>query len=133
MAGKSDYLESKILNYIFNGGSFTAPSTVYVALFTSAPTDAGGGTEVSGGSYARAAITCNDTNFPTTSTGLIQNAVVQNFAQASAGWGTVVAFGIFDALTDGNLLYWGAISPTKTVASGDTLSIAINQLQISEE
>jgi hypothetical protein len=133
MAGKSDYLENKILNYIFNGGTFTAPTTVYVGLYTSAPTDAGGGTEVSGGSYARVAITCNTTNFPTTSDGQIENAVAQNFAQASAGWGTVVAFGIFDALTSGNLLYWGTVSPSKTVAAGDTLSIAINQLQISED
>lgn len=133
MAGKSDYLENKILNFIFNGGSFTAPATVYIGLFTSAPTDAGGGTEVSGGSYARVAITCNTGNFPTTSTGLIQNANVHNFAQASAGWGTVVAFGIFDALSSGNLLYWGTISPSKTVASGDTLSIATNQLQVSED
>lgn len=133
MAGKSDYLENKILNYIFNGSSFSAPSTVYIGLYTSAPSDTGGGTEVSGGSYARVAITCNTTNFPTTTTGLIQNAVAQNFAQASAGWGTIVAFGIFDALTSGNLLYWGLITPNKTVATGDTLSIAINQLQVSED
>lgn len=133
MAGKSDWLECKILNYIFNGGSFAAPSTVYIALFTAAPNDAGGGTEVTGGSYARKAITCDTTNFPATSTGTIQNAVAQNFAQASAAWGTVVAFGIFDALSGGNLLYWGLVTPNKTVASGDTLSIAVNQLQISEE
>lgn len=133
MAGKSDYLENKVLNYIFNGGAFSAPATVYVGLYTSAPTDAGGGTEVSGGSYARVAITCNTTNFPTTTTGVIRNAVAQNFAQASAAWGTVVAFGIFDALTGGNLLYWGTISPSKTVASGDTLSIAINNLEITED
>lgn len=133
MAGKSTYLQNKILNFIFNGGAYTPPATVYIALYTSAPTDAGGGTEVSGGSYARANITCNTTNFPTTTTSVIQNAVAQVFAQASAGWGTIVAFGIFDALTAGNLLYWGAISPSKTVASGDTLSIAINQLQITED
>lgn len=131
--GKSDYLENRILNSIFNGAAFPVIGTVYIALFTAAPTDAGGGTEVAGGSYARKAITCNTTNFPATTTGMIQNAVAQAFAQASAAWGTVVAFGVFDALTAGNLLYHGAVSPNKTVASGDTLSIAVNQLQISEE
>lgn len=133
MAGKSDYLENKILNYIFNGGSFSAPATVYLGLFTSAPTDAGGGTEVSGGSYARVAKTCNTTNFPTTTNGVITNDTLITFAQATASWGTIVAFGIFDALSGGNLLYWGNVSPAKTVANGDTMSVAIGSLTISED
>lgn len=133
MAGKSDYLENKILNYIFNGGVFAAPATVYIALYTAVPTDAGGGTEVTGGSYARAAITCDTTNFPVTSSGIIANAVAFAFATATAGWGTIVAFGVFDALTNGNLLYWGLITPNKTVANGDTISVSIGQLQITED
>lgn len=133
MAGKSDFLENKILNFLFNGGSFSAPATVYIGLYTSAPTDAGGGTEVSGGSYARAAVACNTTNFPTTTNGSIANNTLITFAQATASWGSVVAFGIFDALSGGNLLYWGTVSPAKTVANGDTMSVAIGSLTIAED
>lgn len=129
---KSNYLENKILNFIFNGGTFVAPSTLYIALYTSAPTDAGGGTEVAGGSYARVAVTGNTTNFPTTTTGEITNDMVLTFAQASSAWGSVVAFGIFDASTSGNLLYWATITP-KTVASGDVISIPVGNLVISED
>lgn len=133
MAGKSDYLENKILNYIFNGGAFAQPATVYIGLFTSAPTDAGGGTEVAGGSYARKAIACNTTNFPTTTTGQIQLDTTQTFAQASAAWGTVDSFGIFDASSGGNLLYWAPLNTPKTIASGDTVSISAGSLIISED
>jgi len=134
MAGKSDWLENKILNYIFNAGSFTPPTNVYVALFTVAPNDAGsGGTEVSGGSYGRAAVACNTTQFPTTTTGIITNANDITFAQASAAWGTIVAFALYDASSSGNMLYWNSITPPKPVAINDTVTIAAGQLQIEED
>lgn len=133
MAGKSNYLENKILNYIFNGGSFTAPTNVYIALYTVAPTDAGGGTEVSGGSYARAAIACNTSEFPTTTTGIITNANDIAYPQASANWGSIVAFAIMDASSGGNQLYWNNITPPKPVNINDFLVIAAGQLEIEED
>jgi hypothetical protein len=51
----SDYLEDAVLDHVFRNTALTSPTTVYVALYTATPSDAGGGTEVSGGSYARTA------------------------------------------------------------------------------
>lgn len=134
MAGKSDYLENKILNYIFNGGAFTAPTNVYVALFTVAPNDAGsGGTEVTGGSYARSGVACNTSEFATTTTGVITNLNDILFAQATAAWGTVVAFALYDAVSGGNMLYWNTLTPPKVVAINDTVTVAAGQLQIEED
>lgn len=134
MAGKSDYLENKILNYIFNAGAFTAPTNVYIALFTVAPNDAGsGGTEVTGGSYARSGKACTTSEFATTTTGVITNVNNILFAQATAAWGTIVAFAIYDASSAGNMLYWNTLTPPKVVAINDTVTIAAGQLQIEED
>ena len=134
MAGsKSDYLENKILDHVLGGGDYTRPATVYVALYTVAPTDAGGGTEVSGGSYARVAVTNNSTNWPAASSGSKSNGTAISFPAATANWGTVVAFGIFDAASGGNLLYWGTLSASKAVNNGETASFAAGQLTISED
>lgn len=138
MGSKSDYLEKKVLDLVLGATAFTAPATVYVGLFTVTPDDTGGGTEVTGGSYARPAVTNNATNWPNaTGSGAggstKSNGTTITFAQASADWGTVVAFGVFDALTAGNLLYWGAVSPTKTIQNGDTASFAATSLTVTED
>jgi hypothetical protein len=134
MAGKSDFLENAVLAKVFNATAFPATPTVYLALYTAAPTDAGGGTEVSGNAYARVAVTANTTNFPAPSGGSISNGTAINFPQATpAGWGVVTHFGIFDASTSGNLLYWGVLSSSKTVDALDTLSFAISALTITED
>ena len=134
MAGsKSNYLENKVLDHVLGGADYSRAGTVYVALYTVAPTDAGGGTEVTGGSYARATVTNNATNFPAAVSGSKSNGVAAAFAQASANWGTVVAFGILDALTGGNLLYWGDLTASKTVESGDTAEFAIGGIVITED
>src|SRR3989304_3200100 len=126
MAGsKADFLENELLDHVLGNAAYSAPATVYIALYTAAPTDAGGGTEVSGGSYARAAVTNNATNFPAASGGAKANGTEIAFATATADWGTVVAFGIFDALTVGNLLYWGDLTASKAVSSGDTAKFAV--------
>lgn len=133
MAGsKSDYLENKLLDLVLGGVAFSAPASVYAALFTVAPSDSGGGTEVSGGSYARVAITNNTTNFPSASAGTKQNGTAITWPTASASWGTVVAIGLFDAASAGNLLYWSTIS-SKTIDPNDTVSIPINNLTITED
>lgn len=133
MGGKSDYLENKVLDEVLGKTDYVAPATVYIALYTATPSDTGGGTEVSGGAYARAAVTNNTTNWPNASGGSKSNGTAITFAQASASWGTIVAFGIFDAVTAGNLLYWGAISPTVAVAASDTASFAIGAIVVTEQ
>jgi hypothetical protein len=134
MAGsKSDYLENKSLDHVLGGGDYTRPGTVYIALYTAAPTDAGGGTEVTGGSYARVAVTNNATNWPAASPGSKQNGTAFTFPQATANWGTVVAFGILDAASGGNLLYWGDLTASKTVENGDTAEFAVSGITITED
>lgn len=140
MAGsKSDYLENKVLDHVLGGGDYTRPATVYVALYTAAPSDSGGGTEVSTGTwtnYARTAVTNNATNFPAASSGLKGNgtAISMGTATMSPTNSTVVvvAFGILDASTSGNLLFWGDLTTSKTINHNDPVSFAINAIQITE-
>jgi hypothetical protein len=132
--GKSDFLENELLDHVLGNASYSAPATLYFALYTVTPSDAGGGTEVTGGSYARKDMTNNATNFPAASGGLKSNGTAITFAAPTANWGTIVAFGIFDAVSSGNLLYWGPISPSKTVNNGDPApSFAIGDLDITED
>lgn len=133
MAGKSDYLENKILDHVLGNTAFSAPANLYFALFTSAPTDAGGGTEVSGFSYARVNLTNNTTNFPNASGGSKSNGAAITFPTASGSWGSVVAFGVFDAATSGNLLYWAMLTTPKTVGNGDAVAFDIGQVVFTED
>lgn len=130
---KSDYLEGKVLDHLLGRTTYTAPATVYVALYTTAPTDAGGGTEVSGGGYARKAVTNDATNWPAASSSTKSNGTAITFDEATANWGTVVAWGLFDASSGGNLLYWGTLTQNQAVNSGSTASFAIGALTILED
>ena len=89
MAAMSNYLENALINATLRNTSYTSPSTVYVGLFTSDPTDAGSGTEVSGGSYARKAMT-----FGSPSNGASTNSGAVEFDQATGNWGTITHFAI---------------------------------------
>ena len=133
---KSDYLENEIIKHIFRTGSFAAPATLYVALFTSATTDAGGGTEVTGGAYARASVTSSDANWDATSgtDGLTANTNAITFpAPSGANWGTITHFAIYDAASAGNMLYHGALGTSKTVNDGDPApSFPAGSLTITE-
>jgi hypothetical protein len=133
MAGSfSDFLELEVLDHVFGAAAYTAPATLHVSLFTAAPTDAGGGTEVSGNAYARVAVTNNATNFPAASAGAKANGTAITFPQATpAGWGVVVAFGIHDAASAGNLLAWADLTANKTIDALDTVSFAIGDLDIT--
>jgi hypothetical protein len=131
MASFSNFLENALLNRIFNGGTLTLPSTLYIGLFTAAPSDAGGGTEVSGNNYSRLAVSANTTNFPTTTTSTIQNALTLTFAIPSGNWGTVTHIGIFDAATAGNLLVWGALNQSRIITSSADVKLNQNQLTIT--
>ena len=132
MSAMSDYLENKLVDLIFRGGSYTGPATLYFALFTAAPSDSGGGTEVSGGSYARQGLTANNTNMSSTggattttnpsagATGATSNNIAITWSTApTATWGTVTHFGVFDASTSGNLLVHGALTTSKLISNGD--------------
>ena len=130
---KSDYLENKVLDHVVGATAYTAPGTLYFALFTVAPSDTGGGTEVTGGSYARVAMTNNTTNFPAATGGQKKNGTVITWPAATASWGTCVAVGIYDAASAGNLLFWSTLATNKTVDSGDTVSIPVNSLVITED
>jgi len=127
MDAKSDYLEDAILNHMLRNVSITSPTTVYLALYTATPDDTGGGTEVSGGSYARQAIT-----FAAPVSGAVANTGAVTFPAASATWGTITSIGIFDALTVGNLLYYGDLATSKVVDTSDQISFSNGAISISE-
>lgn len=134
MANMSDFLEVELRKHLFRTGSYTKPTVLGVALFTVTPADSGGGTEVTGGSYARVDLPPLDANWTGASatSGLTDNAVAITFPTPSANWGVVVAFGIFDATTAGNLLVWGPITPNKTINNGDPApSFAIGALDVT--
>lgn len=132
MAAMSDYLEQQILNHIFrNTAIFTPPANVYLALFTAAPSDSGGGTEVSGGSYARKTVSTTTQWTAPGVAGLTDNINAQAFATATANWGTITHVGIFDAVTAGNLLFHGALTASKVVNSGDTFQFNAGDLDIT--
>lgn len=134
MAGsKSNYLEEKMLDHVLGGPNYTRPGTVYVALFTTAPNDSGGGVEVSGGSYARVAVANNETNWPQATSSTKTNGTDIVFPTATAAQGEVVAFGIFDAAVAGNLLYWGTLDTSKVVDTDDTPIIRAGDLTITED
>jgi hypothetical protein len=121
MSQASDYLEGQIRAHIFRTASFTKPTVLAVALFTAAPGEAGGGTEVAGGSYARAQLNPLDANWTAASAtdGLTDNAAQLNFPAPSANWGLVTHQAIFDATTVGNMLIYGALAASKNINSGD--------------
>lgn len=129
MAGKSDYLENKILDHVLRNVAYTPPATVYAGLYTSPPTDAGGGTEVAGNGYNRKAAA-----FGAASGGVSSNTGVITFdTPTPSGWGTVSHIGIFDAASAGNLLYWAPLAVARTVLAGEPPFFAIGSITISED
>lgn len=141
MAAMSDYLENKLIDQLFRGQAFTFPSTLYVALLTAAPSDTGGGTEVSGGSYARVTVTNSLANWAGTqgagttvassgASGTTSNNGVITFPTPTATWGTVTHFAIYDASTAGHLLWWGALTVSKVINAQDTVSFPAGSLAI---
>lgn len=141
-AQASDYLENKIIDHLFRTATFAKPAGLWVALFTAAPSDAGGGTEVSGGSYARVSYPPLDTNWYATnggttgnssgSGGNTGNALSITFPSPTGNWGTVTHFGIFDAASGGNLLIWDNLTVSRTILNGDPApAFGVNALQIT--
>jgi hypothetical protein len=132
MAAMTDYLENKLIDFMFRGQAFTPPATWYVALFTAAPSDAGGGTEVSGTGYARVGIASSTANFaatnaagstanPSTGTsGTTSNNVAINFPTPGGSWGTITHCALFDASSGGNMMGQGALATARTVTDAGT-------------
>ena len=132
----SSYTEAALLNWIKGTAFPGAPANLYVALFTTAPTDAAAsGVEVSGNAYARVAIASSGwsaiTDNGAGSGAVISNSGAVNFATPTpAGWGTVVAFALFDALTNGNMVFWATIT-SKVINAGDTVTFAIGAITVT--
>lgn len=126
MSEMSNYLENALVNATLRNTSYTSPTTVYVGLFTTDPTDAGTGTEVAGGSYARTAVT-----FGAPSNGVSSNSADVTFPTATGSWGTITHIGIHDASTTGNLLYHTPLDTSKTIASGDIFRISSGNLTVT--
>jgi len=120
----SNYLENKVLGHVFGAAPYTAPTTLYCALFTTDPGEAGTGTEVSGGSYARQTIAFTVTGAQGVNTSAVE------FPTATASWGTITYGAVYDAVSGGNLLASGALSASKTIASGDVLRIPAGSFTI---
>lgn len=126
MAQMSNYLENALINATLRNTSYTSPTTCFVALYTSDPTDADTGTEVSGGSYARQSVT-----FGAPSNGVSTNSATITFPTATGSWGTVAYIGIRDASSAGNLLYHAPLTASKTIASGDIFTITSGNLSVT--
>lgn len=125
MTAFSNYLENKILLHVLANTSYTSPTTVYLSLHTADPTDAGTGTEVSGGSYARQSFASTISGNAASNTSAIE------FPTATGSWGTVTHVGVWDASSSGNLLFHGALTNSKTISSGDVLRIPAGDLDIT--
>ncbi len=127
---KTDFLENKLIDHQLGKTAYVMP-TVHVGLLTAAPSDAGGGTEVTGGAYARKATGAVD--WAAAASGSAANANVLTFPTATASWGTVTHFALYDAATAGNMLRWAVLTASKTIASGDTASFAAGSLTVTED
>jgi hypothetical protein len=126
MSELSNYLENALVNATLRATTYTSPATVYVALFTTDPTDADSGTEVSGGAYARTAVT-----FAAPSNGVTTNSADVTFPTCTLAWGIVTHIGIYDALTSGNLLYHTPLDASKTVDTADIFKISSGSLSVT--
>jgi hypothetical protein len=126
MAELSNYLENKLLDHVLRNTSYNSPTTVYVGLFTTDPTDGNTGTEVSGGSYARQIL-----NMTTATDGIVTSSADVTFPQATGSWGTISHIGLLDALTSGNLLMHTPLTTSRAIETGDVLKISTGSLTAS--
>ncbi len=128
MSAASDYLENKLLDHVLTATSYSAPGTRYLGLYTSSTgleSNSPSG-EVSGGSYARQAVT-----FAAASSGSSATNATVTFPAATANWGTITHVAVLDASTAGNVLFWGAVTTSKTIENGDTFQVSSGNLTIS--
>ena len=117
--------ETETLEWLFTSTTVTRPTAWYIALYTVAPSDTGGGTEVSGSAYAREVVTFSVTGDTATNGSAIE------WETATGTWGVITAIGVFDALTSGNLIAYGNLTDTKTITTGDIFRISAGNLDIT--
>ena len=117
--------ETETLEWLFTSTTVTRPTAWYIGLYTVAPTDSGGGTEVSGSAYAREVVTFSVTGDTATNGSAIE------WETATGTWGVITAIGVFDALTSGNLIAYGNLTDTKTITTGDIFRISAGNLDIT--
>jgi uncharacterized protein YaiE (UPF0345 family) len=123
----TDYLENKILDHVFGKSAYTPATQFVVALYTDFPSEAGTGTEITGGSYARVITTSSD--WSTASNGSIHNVNTIIFPTATASWGRVHAIAIFN---ESNQMLWrGKLAVSKTIENGNVFTVNANDLVIS--
>lgn len=128
MSALSDYAEKLVLDWLMTTGSATRPTSWYVALYTAAPSDSGGGTELSGNGYSRQSATFAAASSPG---GTTSNTGALTYTASGGNWGTITHLGIFDASTSGNLIWYGALTTSKTVNDGDSLQFAANSINLT--
>jgi len=126
MAEFTNYLENKLLDHVLRNVNYTSPSTAYVGLFTDAPDDTGAGTEISGNSYARVALSVS-----TATSGVVTSSANVTFPQATGNWGTISHLAIFDALTSGNMLMYTELTTSKVIGNGDIFQISSGNLTVT--
>lgn len=142
MSQMSDYLENQVVDHIFRTAAFTKPTVLAVGLLTAAPSDVGGGTEVTGNAYARVSLNPLNANWNATqggttgassgTGGVTANATTITFPTPTpAGWGTVTHFGLYDAASAGNLILWGTLTASKVINSGDSVTFPAGSLQFT--
>lgn len=122
---KSNYLEGKIIEHVLRNVSYTSPSTVYLALYTSNPAEDNSGSEYSGGSYSRQSI-----SFSAQSNGTVTNSGTVAFT--NLGSGTITHIGILDNSSGGNLLYYGPLTTSLTITTGSSINFATASISVSE-
>lgn len=125
MSAFSNYLENKVLLHVFGGTSYTAPATLYLALYTTNPGEGNTGTECSGTSYARQTIAFTVVNDTASNTSAVE------FPVAGSSWGTISYVGILDNSSGGNLLAYGALTTAKAIDSGDVFRVEAGNLDIT--
>ena len=128
MAALSDYAEKLLLDWLMTTGSATRPTTWFLALYTAAPNDAGGGTQVTGNGYARQSITFAAGVSPG---GTMASNNAQTFTASGGNWGNITHIGIFDASTAGNLLWHGPMTTARTINDGDQLVFASGAVNLT--
>jgi len=128
MSALSDYSEKLLLDWMMTTGAATRPTAWYVALYTAAPSDSGGGTEVSGAGYSRKSVTFDAAATPG---GTTSNSNAVTFTASGGSYGTVTHIGIMTASTSGSLLWHGALTASKIVNDGDTLEFSIGNIDLT--
>lgn len=127
MAAMSDYLEKALLDHVLGGAEYASPDNIFVALFTTAPSDSGGGTEVSGSGYSREVVEFSPAH---ATNGTASSSDSVSFTASGGAWGTVTHVALFDAVTDGNMLFHGAIDTPRTVNDGQTLVFDVAEITV---